>query len=252
VKKCTRCAVTKPISDFTPSQGRITNGGYCRECAAKYRREWAKKHPEARHRYKAAHRNKYPERIRAYKREVYHRNVERSRAQQTEWREANPEKIEARRAAYRERGRMNYIRRTYGLEPDQYFGLYDRQEGRCAICLCDLPRDRPTREQMKAGVLAPHVDHCHDTGAIRGILCGPCNQGLGLLRESVANLARAVDYLNGMYEPIVVEVMPTIIPPPGKRTHCPQGHPYDEANTIFHRDGSRRCRACVTTAGRKG
>lgn len=57
------------------------------------------------------------------------------------------------------------------------------QDGRCKIC---------------GGILLgsnAHVDHCHVTGKIRGILCGPCNRGLGLFRDSVTALRQAAIYL---------------------------------------------------------
>lgn len=39
------------------------------------------------------------------------------------------------------------------------------------------------------------VDHCHDTGKIRGLLCHNCNRALGLLKDSVHTLESAIDYL---------------------------------------------------------
>ena len=59
--------------------------------------------------------------------------------------------------------------------------LIAEQGGKCAVC----------NEIMKR----PHVDHCHTTGKIRGILCGPCNQGIGLLKESPQVLLSAITYL---------------------------------------------------------
>ncbi len=56
------------------------------------------------------------------------------------------------------------------------------QDGKCAIC-----RIVPSRTMA--------VDHCHDTGAIRGLLCSNCNTGIGLLRDNPEILARAIIYL---------------------------------------------------------
>ena len=57
------------------------------------------------------------------------------------------------------------------------------QEGGCAIC----------GEPPKTSAL--HVDHCHDTGRVRGLLCFRCNSALGNFREDPAILTAALDYL---------------------------------------------------------
>lgn len=62
--------------------------------------------------------------------------------------------------------------------------MLDRQGGACAICL-----------QVRTETL--HVDHCHATGAVRGLLCGACNRALGLLNDDPGLIRRAADYLDG-------------------------------------------------------
>jgi len=71
---------------------------------------------------------------------------------------------------------------VYGLSDQEFKEMKDAQGNRCLIC---------TNEFTKT----PHIDHCHDTGKVRGLLCGDCNTGIGLLREDVANLHRAITYL---------------------------------------------------------
>ena len=56
------------------------------------------------------------------------------------------------------------------------------QTGLCVIC----PEAPPV-----------HVDHCHKTGRVRGVLCFNCNAGLGLLRDNPDVMNRAADYLEG-------------------------------------------------------
>tara|TARA_R100001086_G_scaffold244692_1_gene174766 strand:- start:493 stop:747 length:255 start_codon:yes stop_codon:yes gene_type:complete len=60
------------------------------------------------------------------------------------------------------------------------------QRGKCAIC------GKPECEE-KHSVL--HVDHCHTTGDVRGLLCRNCNHVLGLMKDDAALLAAAIAYL---------------------------------------------------------
>lgn len=103
-------------------------------------------------------------------------------ASRNRWRERHPDRDRAIRSTgrYREGQRNGSIRRKYGLTPEQYADLLERQGGTCAIC----PRTTPL-----------HVDHDHDTGAVRGILCGPCNRGVGLLGDDPNTLRAAAHYL---------------------------------------------------------
>lgn len=77
--------------------------------------------------------------------------------------------------------RAGRIRRTYGLEPQQWDALVLEQEGRCAICLAEH------------GDL--HVDHDHATGAARGLLCPSCNNGLGRFEDDPERLERGAAYV---------------------------------------------------------
>ena len=79
-----------------------------------------------------------------------------------------------------------YYRRTFGISVDDFDAMLEAQGGRCAIC-----RTRPEREASL------HVDHCHDSGRIRGILCLNCNQGVGTFGDDPALLERAASYLRG-------------------------------------------------------
>ncbi|MEV0369729.1 endonuclease VII domain-containing protein [Streptomyces sp. NPDC050636] len=79
-------------------------------------------------------------------------------------------------------GRVDHRRRKYGMTEAQRDEMIASQMALCAICL-------------KAP--AVHVDHCHKTGRVRGVLCFNCNSGLGLLRDDPAAVNRAADYLEG-------------------------------------------------------
>lgn len=79
----------------------------------------------------------------------------------------------------------------YGLPKDEYRRMHDDQGGRCWICR-KLPRAR----------FALSVDHCHTTGRVRGLLCGPCNRALGIFDDDVGRLQTAIDYLEAHPSPL--------------------------------------------------
>ena len=76
-------------------------------------------------------------------------------------------------------------KRTYNLTKDQYYWLLLAQGGDCLICGDDL-----------GGIDGKwHTDHCHKTGAIRGLLCGGCNRMLGNAKDNSGVLRKGADYL---------------------------------------------------------
>lgn len=77
-----------------------------------------------------------------------------------------------------------YLRKTYGIDIKQYNEMVKSQDYRCAIC---------GLYQTEKRLLV--VDHCHDTGVIRGLLCHNCNVALGNFKDNVQSLENAIDYL---------------------------------------------------------
>jgi hypothetical protein len=84
--------------------------------------------------------------------------------------------------------------RGINITIEQYQTLFRQQEGRCAICK-QLPEERGT------GLC---VDHCHDTGTVRGLVCHPCNQCLANAKDRPVVLRAAAEYLE-RFEMEVVE-----------------------------------------------
>lgn len=72
----------------------------------------------------------------------------------------------------------------YGVTKDYLIYLYEQQKGKCAICL----------EEPKT-VRGLHVDHCHQTGKVRGLLCHCCNTALGSFKDNAELLTKAINYL---------------------------------------------------------
>ena len=78
--------------------------------------------------------------------------------------------------------RHYHLRQKYGISDEDTKWLRKLQVGYCAVC-CDLP--------------AEHVDHDHESGAVRGLACSGCNAGMGQLRDDPVALRRAADYVTG-------------------------------------------------------
>lgn len=83
-----------------------------------------------------------------------------------------------------------YLKRTYGLSTEQYAAMLALQGNRCGIC-----GSFSSGVMTKGGHARWHVDHDHTTGRVRGLLCGPCNVGLGGFKDNPVALRNAAIYL---------------------------------------------------------
>lgn len=70
--------------------------------------------------------------------------------------------------------------KSYGLTVEESEALKSSSGGLCEIC--------GVEEKL-------HIDHCHTNGNVRGMLCGPCNRGLGLFKDNITSLKNAIKYL---------------------------------------------------------
>lgn len=89
---------------------------------------------------------------------------------------------------YKRLGKNHYLLSTYGINEQELQNLFDLQNGRCAICYTPLQLG----ERSKRSAC---VDHCHNTGKVRGLLCNHCNKGLGMFLDNTQILASAITYL---------------------------------------------------------
>ena len=101
------------------------------------------------------------------------KNKEKRRKRNKAWRDKNPDKMKFYR-----------IKTKYGIGVDEYRKLLSEQDNCCCICGVDFSAAKPV------------VDHCHESGSIRGILCARCNVGIGMFRESIDSLSNAIIYLS--------------------------------------------------------
>jgi hypothetical protein len=104
----------------------------------------------------------------------HHRCAICNRIQTKEWQQLNPDKV-----------KNNGLKYQYGITLVEYVEMLEAQEGRCKICKTDVP----------GGKGSFHVDHCHDSGKVRGLLCHYCNVGMGNFKDNISTLASAILYL---------------------------------------------------------
>ena len=97
---------------------------------------------------------------------------------QKQWRLNNSDKL-----------KNNQLKRKFGITLEDYNLRLFNQKGCCAIC-----NTHHTIIHEKTGK-SLHVDHCHTTGKVRGLLCYQCNAGLGYFRDNIDYLQSAINYL---------------------------------------------------------
>jgi len=99
----------------------------------------------------------------------------------------DPKKVLTANKVWREENPSNRLKnhlKQYGLTIENFDSLRKQQDYSCAIC--EIPENK-----LKSRL---HVDHCHKTNKVRGLLCGNCNTALGLLKENRNIILRLLEY----------------------------------------------------------
>jgi hypothetical protein len=95
---------------------------------------------------------------------------------------------EVKKLRYRPEKKREYdLNSRFGITTEQYEALLSEQNHACAIC--------GTTEFSYSRGKKPHIDHCHETGKVRGLLCGHCNIGIGQFFDNISLLENAITYL---------------------------------------------------------
>ena len=107
----------------------------------------------------------------------------------SEWREQNADYIkESAAKKYNSEKRLEiHYKKEYDITLSDYDKMYAYQDGKCAIC------HGTDTKTPKNGRFC--VDHDHDTGKVRGLLCASCNRGIGLLKDDPETVLSAYKYL---------------------------------------------------------
>jgi hypothetical protein len=118
-----------------------------------------------------------------------------AKAKAREYRTANPDKVrESQKRSRTSKPRVYRNKQllwTFGITLEQYEQMLADQGGVCAVCGKTETEIHPQSKRVRN----LNVDHCHDTGHVRGLLCNSCNRGIGLLKDDPTILRRALNYL---------------------------------------------------------
>lgn len=158
LRVCRKCHFEKPIADFTVMDRRTGRRKLaCKSCEQIRIKAYYDANPEYR---------------------------ERMKARSLAWAKANPER-NARHT------RTGLLRRQYGLSREQFADLVKSQDNKCALC--------KTKDHGRKTIAVGHwmVDHNHETGEVRGLLCNACNTAIGHYEKLMREVGEVVvhDYL---------------------------------------------------------
>lgn len=88
------------------------------------------------------------------------------------------------RVKYKEVNKSRRLQKEYGITLEERDAIVRGQDFKCAVCADAINLD----SRM-------HVDHCHVSGSVRGVLCSKCNQGIGLFNDDPNRMRAAADYV---------------------------------------------------------
>ncbi|WP_329408178.1 endonuclease VII domain-containing protein [Streptomyces sp. NBC_00704] len=173
-KRCSRCNEIRSRAAFASNKAaRDGLQAYCRECWAAYHQaRQVAQGRNVRPRVDTPEGNKFCrscEEVKPHR--EWHRNATASDGLAT-----------CCKACKAVKGRRGHLKRQYGMTEAERDAMVASQKGLCVICL-------------KAP--AVHVDHCHETGRVRGVLCFNCNSAIGKLGDDPDAVRRAAAYLEG-------------------------------------------------------
>lgn len=178
-KICTKCKSEKPISDFRKDQ--YSTKGYhphCRQCYNESQRKYRRNNKEGVNNYAKNYYNENSERIHTMRK--LRKNGEDTSHLHSK-KEVFSNTKEGWKKIIERKWKANGI---LDMSYERYEAMLESQDYSCLIC------SKQHTEEKKL-----FVDHCHNTGHVRGLLCNNCNNGMGKLKDSVELLEKAITYL---------------------------------------------------------
>jgi Recombination endonuclease VII len=232
--RCLSCKEEKDVADFGPSRSRASGiAAWCRKCLSERQMAWQKANPDKVKAVRAKSYRKWRELHPIIERPLLvteegrlcrtcntrkpdsefgkdprsknfraWRCKECARAAHRRWADGNREHVRdtARASARKSRAlepsrsrlavRKHNLKKKYGLSPEGAQSMLDAQDGKCGICELNI-----SFTSDRVDTTAAHIDHDHDTGKLRGVLCSMCNTAIGKLKDSPVILRSALAYL---------------------------------------------------------
>ena len=171
LRRCTACGEAK--SEDSSAFSLYARSGklrpVCRKCQNKKIAAARRADPEKYKRIQKESIKRNRAKVASRNRSYYHRNIDKmrelGRKRTREYAKRYPERLRAGR---------------YGFTADQFAAMKSLQDGQCAAC----------RQSAEL-----HIDHCHQSGTVRELLCAPCNRALGMAKEDAGRLRSLAEYI---------------------------------------------------------
>lgn len=172
-KKCTVCHQPKPLTDFYKKGKSKYLASACKECTKIDLKKY---------------REKYPIKIKDANRISYFKKREERIKTQKVWADNNPDKVKEAKRRHKQRN-PNYSRlltlKRHNISYQHFEKMITDSKNKCEICGSEFK-----------SIPSIHLDHCHKSGKVRGLLCSFCNTALGLIKDDVLVLNKMINYLN--------------------------------------------------------
>lgn len=190
MKKCNKCSLEKFPEEFYQRAKSSDGLSYsCKSCEKQYRIDNKNRISDRNKMYRKNNKDK----LNMYSKIWRLENKDRIKEYQKKWELDNKQILSEQSKKYyenhKEQYRRSHMRRFYGITLEEFNKILDKQDNKCKICKNNFKNSKDT-----------HIDHCHETGKIRDLLCADCNKMIGTAKENVEILKEAIKYLENWKE----------------------------------------------------